>query len=128
MAKVIKSETITEPLEQMFSEYYSDSRDRMKKTTTQTGRECAKELKCESPKRRGKYASGWGQENTTVALAGPSTTVWNKKYPGLTHLLEYGHDNGRGEGRTPANPHIKRIEQEMIEKYYQRMGECAEDK
>lgn len=128
MAKFIKSETIAEPLDQMFSEYYRDSRERMKETTTQTGRECAKELRSKSPKRTGKYASGWGQENTTVTFSGPSTTVWNKKYPGLTHLLEYGHANHRGTGRTPAHPHIKGVEKEMSEKYYQRMKECAEDK
>ena len=128
MAKVIKSETIAEPLDQMFSEYYRDSRERMKETTEQTGRECAKKLKSASPKRTGKYASGWGKENTTVTMGGPSTTVWNKKYPGLTHLLEYGHVNSNGTGRTPAHPHIKSVEQEMSEKYYQKMKECAEDK
>lgn len=128
MAKFIKSETIAEPLDQMFSEYYRDSRERMEKATTQTGRECAKELKSDSPKRTGKYASGWGAENTTVTFGGPSTTVWNKKYPGLTHLLEYGHVNRGGTGRTPAHPHIKRVEQEMNEKYYQRMKEAGEDK
>ena len=121
MAKVIKSETIAEPLDQMLSEYYRDSREQMEKATTQTGRECAKKLKSESPKRTGKYASGWGSENTTVTLGGPSITVWNKKYPGLTHLLELGHQNSRGGGRTPAHPHIKSVEQEMIEEYYNKL-------
>ena len=73
-------------------------------------RATAQKLRNESPKRSGKYASGWTvkQDKRTGAI------VYNKNKPRLTHLLERGHvaRNKYGTyGRARARPHIKPAEE-----------------
>ena len=63
-------------------------------------------LKATSPKARGKYANSWA-----VKKVNGKFIIYNKK-PGLTHLLENGHDvvvNGVKVGRASAHPHIKDV-------------------
>lgn len=63
-----------------------------------------------TPAVTGEYAAGWGYE-TELELGHVRVTVHNKRKPGLTHLLEKGHEkfvNGVDTGeRVPAYPHIE---------------------
>ena len=63
-----------------------------------------------TPAVTGEYAAGWGYE-TEVEVGHVRATVRNRKKPGLTHLLEKGHEkfvNGVDTGeRVPAYPHIE---------------------
>jgi hypothetical protein len=64
----------------------------------------------------GGYSKGW-----RIQRDGNGYIVHNGKYPGLTHLLEHGHviKNQYGEyGRAPAIVHIKPVEDEEAQKYY----------
>lgn len=63
-----------------------------------------------TPAVTGEYAAGWGYE-TELGIGHVKVTVRNKKKPGLTHLLEKGHEKfvggiDTGE-RVPAYPHIE---------------------
>lgn len=61
------------------------------------------------------YAKGWSMRATEYGI-----TIYNKSMPGLTFLLEFGHDvvvNGRKVGRTRAFPHIKPAEEQGIEEF-----------
>ena len=63
-------------------------------------------LRSTSPRKTGEYASGWGVK----VLNADTFVVYNKKMPGLTHLLENGHviKNKYGVfGRAPAHKHIE---------------------
>lgn len=76
-----------------------------------------KTLKMTSPssKGHGKYKKGW-----SVKADGSTYTVYNKTHPGLTHLLEKGHDvisHGKKVGRAKAQPHIKPAEEEAVNRY-----------
>ena len=78
-------------------------------------------LKRNSPKRKGKrYASGWRTKKLKSRLS-VSITVYNAKYPGLTHLLEKGHvvrnQHGGPYGRTKPQPHIAPAEELGIETF-----------
>lgn len=63
------------------------------------------------------YADGWTSqfESGRVSAQG---VIYNKKAPGLAHLLEHGHAK-RGGGRTKAVPHIAPVE-EKLEKEFEK--------
>lgn len=63
-----------------------------------------------TPAVTGEYAAGWGYE-TELGVGHVKATVHNKRKPGLTHLLEKGHEKfvggvDTGE-RVRAYPHIE---------------------
>lgn len=79
-----------------------------------TARESVSKLKSESPRKHGDYSGGWRSKSDGAKNGINSRIVYNSKAPGLTHLLEFGHvtRNAKGTyGRTPAHPHIKRVEE-----------------
>ena len=79
-------------------------------------KETVKVLKASSPKNKGGYAQGW-----KANFDGDGYVVYNAKKPGLTHLLNNGHDiiapNGANVGRTQGDNHIGRAEQEMNQRF-----------
>ena len=80
----------------------------------------AKTLRNVSPRKSGDYASGWTYKVKEKRL-GAEGVIHNKNSPGLAHLLEYGHATRNGTGRifddTPAHPHIKKVEEQIIEDF-----------
>lgn len=86
------------------------------------------ELKSTSPRgngpQSGRYAKGWG-----VKKSKDGVVIYNKTDPGLTHLLEKGHDiirKGKKAGHAAAQPHIKAVEEmvktEMVEEVEKELG------
>lgn len=81
-----------------------------------TAEDAVRKLKASSPKSKGhtRYASKWKakkQDNGYI--------VYNEQ-PGLTHLLENGHDiikGGAKVGRAKAHPHIAPVEREANEEF-----------
>ena len=69
------------------------------------------QLKSSSPKKTGKYASGWTTTVDDDDIGHMAVTVHNRKKPGLTHLLEKGHakfiHGYPTGGRVAAHPHIE---------------------
>lgn len=60
----------------------------------------------------GFYASGWTSKYETGRVS-TQGTIYNE-HAGLPHLLENGHAN-RGGGRTAGRPHIRPVEDEIIQ-------------
>ncbi|WP_051353811.1 HK97 gp10 family phage protein [Atopobium fossor] len=86
--------------------------DALRKNVRRAARATADELRngALTPAMTGKYAAGWSA--TTEEVDGHiKVVVHNKKKPGLTHLLEKGHEkfiHGRDTGtRVRAYPHIE---------------------
>lgn len=78
-------------------------------------KEVVRELKTTSRIGGKKYRKGW-----TVQKDKGTYTVYNAKMPGLTHLLENGHEviaYGKSCGRAKAHPHIKPAEEKAKERY-----------
>lgn len=73
------------------------------------GTQCVKKLREKSPKRFGGYGKSWAQK-VTVTDEQVSAVVYNKKYAGLTHLLENGHAKSNG-GRVEGIPHIAPVQE-----------------
>lgn len=66
--------------------------------------------------KKGRYGSGWTVKTEKTRLSATGI-IYNKKYPGLPHLLEHGHAK-RGGGRwTPSREHIKPVEDQIVESF-----------
>lgn len=78
--------------------------------------ETVSDLKSSSPKKSGKYASGWTKKDQPMATRSKSSVVWNEEHYRLTHLLEFGHATVNG-GRVAAKPHIAAVEQKAIKNF-----------
>lgn len=107
-------------------EYREVSEEAFRKVAEQVAKEGTAKLKTLSPRgsgsRKGHYADGW----TFMAI--PSRrgqfkfSIYNRKKPGLTHLLENGHALRQG-GRARAFKHIKKVEQWCIDEFEKRTAE-----
>ena len=105
---------VTAQLEEIMDEYSEEVKQATNKAMDTVAKEAVSKLKSSSPKRSGRYASGWKTKKEGGALGVNVVTVYNATKPQLTHLLENGHliRNKKGEfGRAPAHPHIASVEQ-----------------
>lgn len=115
MAK-IPLEQLGNEIAKILSEYTEDVIEGIDKTGQKVANEAVKELKAKSPKKTGVYAKGWGRKTEKKVGDVDTIIIYNKTKPGLTHLLEHGHAK-RGGGRTKAKPHIKPVEEMVIEEF-----------
>lgn len=96
----------------------SDYSDRAVKAVEMAEKSAAqftgRQLKSTSPRKTGKYASGWAAKKIGSGKSG-GYIVYNRK-PGLTHLLENGHAK-RGGGRVSGKKHIQPAERAGIEHF-----------
>lgn len=105
-----KTQSIEIQIKALMSDYSEKVKTASRSAVKKVAGETAKRLKSSSPVRTGEYASGW----TIRQVDADTVAVYNRKAPGLTHLLEHGHltKNKRGVfGRTPAHVHIKPVEE-----------------
>lgn len=96
-----------------YSKYIIEGIDEVSESIT---KKVVKELKVKSPKRTKKYAKGWTKKTIKKFGETNSHIIYNKNKPGLTHLLEYGHAK-RGGGRVEGIPHIRPVEEQVIEEF-----------
>lgn len=117
----------TESVSAQMKELLDEVDENVKKSTEQNAKDCSKgsatALKSSSPRKSGKYSSGW----TTKKLGEADYIVYNRE-GWETHILENGHAivNKKGTyGRVPGIKHIKPVEDEFVEKFIQ---DCMRDK
>lgn len=116
------ADTIMESLEE-FNELATEE---MEKIAKKVAKEGTKKLKATSPRgkgsggRKGHYADGWSVKYIQEGANKFSFVVHNNKKPGLTHLLENGHQLPQG-GRAKAYPHIKEVEEWCNEEFERRV-------
>ena len=112
------AQSVEEQMNKILNEFQHDVDVDVEKETKSSARGTSKELKNVSPKDKGEYASGW----TFKQIDKKTAVAYNRKQPGLTHLLERGHviRNKKGEyGRAPAHVHIAPVESEFVQKFLQ---------
>lgn len=98
-------------INRILAQYTANVDETVDATLKEAATEAKKALAQSSPKDTGDYAKGWA-----VKKEKGNYIVYNKKAPGLTHLLEKGHDivvNGQKVGHAPAKPHIKKVEEQL---------------
>lgn len=109
----------------LMTEYTAEVTERIDSAGREVADEMLSRVREKSPVRTGKYRGGWAVKRRETA-GKISYFVHNAKFPGLTHLLEYGHAK-RGGGRTAARPHIRPVEQWGREEYEKRVKEAVDD-
>ena len=111
MAKQVSIDKLDWALTKILSDYGDEVRRKTLPAISQIGKAGAAALREKSKETfkewTGNYASGWTC-TTERRCYGATAIIYNKKAPGLPHLLEYGHANVNG-GYTSGRPHIKPV-------------------
>lgn len=118
MAKTITPDMFAASIRGILAEYEGDVQAHVEEVTQKVAKEAAKAVKSAARSSfggSGKYASGWTSQIEGGRLS-KQGVVYNKKVPGLPHLLEHGHAN-RGGGRTPGRAHIQPVEEQIIREF-----------
>ena len=120
----IKIDGLGSEIAELMKEYAADVACEMKAEAKEIAKETAKELKETSQEGsgsyKGHYKDGWTQKTESENTTSIGIRVYNKKKPGLTHLLEKGHAK-RGGGRVNGIPHIAPAEKQAAEEYERRL-------
>ncbi|MDY4974026.1 HK97 gp10 family phage protein [Butyricicoccus porcorum] len=113
MAKKITVDRLSDEIMDALEEY-KEMTDEVVQTAVDTvSKETKKLVQAGSPVQTGGYQKGWAVKKTSAKAGQVSITVYNRKKPGLTHLLEKGHAK-RGGGRVAGQPHIAPAEQYAV--------------
>lgn len=125
MAKTgkVSADNLGDAIRDILDEYAEDVQGNLDQITKRVAQKGVQALRSASGvfKGSGKYKSGWSVDITTNRL-GTTAHIWNKKTPGLPHLLEYGHANVGG-GRTPGREHIAPVEEALVREFTQAIEE-----
>ena len=97
-------------------EYSQDVIEGIDEASERIAKNAVKELKSKSPKKTGEYAKGWTKKTEKKYGETNSHVIYNKNKPQLTHLLEHGHAK-RGGGRVEGKPHIRPVEEQVINEF-----------
>lgn len=120
----IKIGALASEITKLMQEYAEDVSEDMKEEAKAVAKETAEELKKTSPKgygsRKGHYNAGWTSSIEREKASSIGIRVYNRKKPGLTHLLEKGHAK-RGGGRVAGISHIAPAEQQAVKEYEKRL-------
>lgn len=108
-------DNLASELAEAMAEYSDEVMDHVKGAVRETARECVKVLRATSPQRSGRYAKGWKARSAYDGRFDVRMEVYNKPDYQLTHLLEHGHANFNGGGRTPGQPHIAPAEEQAAQ-------------
>lgn len=118
MAKAITVDRLGEEIAKILDEYATDITGNVEEATRRVTKMGVKTVKSESLRSfkdvnldKGRYGTGWTSQIETGRFSAQGT-IYNYKYPGLPHLLEYGHANRYG-GRTPGYVHIAPVEKKI---------------
>lgn len=116
MGKTTTLEGLPNAIMEILKEYDNDVKDNLTEITKKIGKKGAQAVrKSASGAVNGKkYAGSWTSKTEGARIANWSV-IYSKK-AGLPHLLEFGHALRQG-GRTSARPHIKPVEQQLIQEY-----------
>lgn len=110
-------ESVAIQMKNILDEYSEEVQTATNNAIKTVSRDSALKLQSSSPKNNGDYASGWAVKRQTTRGHILGAVVYNRKHPGLTHLLENGHVSANQYGtygRVAARPHIKQVEQWAI--------------
>lgn len=111
---------LTDEIQNYLDEYAVEVQDNIEEVAKSVAQLGAKELRAKSPKDKGDYAKSWSSKKQGTGLGNTSYVIYNRRYPGLAHLIENGHiiRNQYGTyGRVTGRPHIKPVEVMVNEKF-----------
>ena len=119
MARVVTIDQFASSIHDILEKYGDDINENMEEAVKAVSRKGAQAVKsaAASTFNGNKYAGGWTSKTETGRLSAQGT-IYNRTVPGLPHLLENGHAM-RGGGRVAGRPHIKPVEEQIIQEFEQ---------
>lgn len=128
MAQKVSVENLADAVMDAVKEYKDLTEEEFEEIAREVAKEGTKKLKETSPREpgsggpKGHYADGWSVKYERIGNGKFQFIIHNRKKPGLTHLLEKGHQLWQGE-RARAIPHIKQVEEWCNEEFEKRVKE-----
>ncbi len=124
--KVTSIDKLDSEINKILEDYQENVVGSIDDATEKVGKAGAKSLQQKSREtfKGNSYWRGWKVATQKKVLGlHPATTavIYNVNYR-LPHLLENGHASRNGK-RTPGRPHIKIVEQEIIDKFFKKVQE-----
>lgn len=119
MARLITIDQFASSIHDILEKYGDEINENMDEAVKAVSRKGAQAVKsaASSTFNGNKYASGWTSKTETGRTSSHGT-IYNRTVPGLPHLLENGHAM-RGGGRVAGRPHIKPVEEKIIQEFEQ---------
>lgn len=121
--------TLAEQAEKLLETYSKEVTEQMKKVIKKDVNSAKRDLQGASPRKTGKYASGWSVKDEGSKLT-TNFVIYNKT-PGLPHLLEFGHVIRNGTGRTYGSvggrSHIAGVNDELQKKVVQDLEQALSE-
>ncbi len=114
MSKRISIDQLSDEIMSALKEYKDVTDEVVDRAVAKVSKEAKQIAQSGSPTETGGYQKGWAVKKTSERAGQVSITVYNRRKPGLTHLLEKGHAK-RGGGRVAGKPHIAPAEEYAIE-------------
>lgn len=124
--KKVTIENVDQAIAEILNKYEGDVFSNLKEITQEVTRKGVRVVKNEAlgmftdvhlP--HGRYGANFTSSIETGRLSAQGT-IYNNQYPGLTHLLEYGHATRNG-GRVPGRAHLKPVEERITQEYIQKI-------
>ena len=120
MARRITIDQFASSIHDILEKYGDDINENMEDAVKAVSRKGAQTVRSAAQSTfggTGKYASGWASKTEKSRISSQGI-IYNKTVPGLPHLLENGHAM-RGGGRVAGRPHIKPVEEQIIQEFEQ---------
>lgn len=128
MNKEIRIDEFEKTIADILTEYGDEATKAVKETIPEVGKEVTGKIRSASPRSKGAgkhYKNGWRMKVYKDPLK-VSAVIANQLKPGLTHLLEKGHQKRNG-GWVEGIPHIKPAEEwgneEVVKRIEKELGE-----
>lgn len=123
MAK-INVDQLADEIAKGLKEYSQNIVEMVNAKSEKIGKEAVKRLQSVRFKQNTGYSKSWAMK-TEPEVGQPNKRIIHVKKPfyRLTHLLEYGHAK-RGGGRVEAIPHIRPVEEQVIEEFTKEVEEA----
>lgn len=131
MDTVISADDLEEFISKVLDEYGDKASMAIEQAAAGVSVAAKNKVMAAAPEKTGKYKSGWDTKLYKDRLS-VEAVVFNGVHPGLTHLLEHGHEIKvyghalRGGGRTNPQIHIAPAEQWAIEEFTKRVTRALE--
>lgn len=127
MAKKVTIDNLQDAISSVLEEYEGEIYENLDAITQKIGKKGVEALKNSSKEAVGgkTYASGWAMLAEKNRLY-TTVTIYNKKQPGLAHLLENGHVKANGTGRYGqwnGIEHILPVEEQLVSEYESEVAE-----
>lgn len=117
MAQGISADKMASAIADILNDYEQDVSEAIEKTSKDVAKQVVRELKQGGGYNGGKdFNAGWTSKTEKTRLE-TITHVYNKTFPGLAHLLEFGHARRGGGRKTTAFNFISPINDTVADKF-----------